>query len=426
MKYCKTNHNPMGRWLILLVTGLVCLLPVFSQVSAAQEKHSGPYNLSQLIRLANDNNLVLKISRLDKRIAVEEYNETRALENPEIEYATGKFIEPGAAVKPTIWSAGFSWSIPNPLQRHYILKAGRADIQRAEIQQEIEHREVIKELKHHYYKLRFHTKVKTFWQEKLIRLKEVYKITKAKVSIGEAKEIDALRSSVEIQKTKTRLFQIEKQIAYEKTRLIEFLNFALPPDFTVTDDFHYAPLPPFEEKLRRLIDISPRVRLTGAQLKRETAGLKAARSSIIESIGLSGEYEKEPEGKKWKIGIGVSIPLFNQKGAHIRKAKLLKEKAALESDHVKKHFYADLQRIMADIRVLEKEIQTYKSAVLEEGRQNLELTERLYKEGEVSLVVYIDSQNSFFEIQERYFEAVTEWNLLDAELEALLGNYPQQ
>ena len=71
--------------------------------------------------------------------------------------------------------------------------------------------------------------------------------------------------------------------------------------------------------------------------------------------------------------------------------------------------------------MLEKEIETFKGAVLEEGRQNRELSETLYKEGEVPLVVFLDSQNSFFEVQQRYYEAISEWDLLKAELEEMLG-----
>ena len=36
-------------------------------------------------------------------------------------------------------------------------------------------------------------------------------------------------------------------------------------------------------------------------------------------------------------------------------------------------------------------------------------------------MVFLDSRNSYFEVQQRYYEAITEWNILKAELEALLG-----
>ena len=122
-----------------------------------------------------------------------------------------------------------------------------------------------------------------------------------------------------------------------------------------------------------------------------------------------------------KVGIGISNPVFNWKSAHIEKDKKKKKKARIEYEHERKHFYADIQRMIGEIRVLEKEIETFKGAVLKEGRENMDLSETLYKEGEVSLVIFLDSQNSFFEIQERYYEAITQWNILKAELQELIG-----
>ncbi len=399
---------------------IVCLISGFT-VKLAAEDPPTVYTLKQLVHLAQQNNLLLKITELDKDIAATEYRDNRALPNPEFEYARGKFEIPGEPEKPSIWGMGLKWSMPNPLHRHFLLQYNRAYVTEAEIQAEMNKRNIIKGLKTHYFRLRFYKKIKTFWQEKLQRLEEVNKITKAKVSIGESKEIDYLRSSVEMQKNKTNLFRIEKIIGYEKTKVNEFLNYILPEDFTVAEDFSFKPLPEIEKRIDQLIETSPLIRLKFNQVKRESAHHKAAGFSIIEEIELFGEQEQEFEGKKWKVGIGISIPIFNWKSAHIKKAKLQKQKARIEYEHERKHFYADIQRMIGEIRVLEKEVETFNSAILKEGRENMDLSETLYKEGEVSLVVFLDSQNSFFEIQERYYEAITQWNILKAELEELVG-----
>jgi outer membrane protein TolC len=405
------------KWMYFLVVLFLSWLPG----KLAGEMAKGPYTLQQLVQLTTQNNLLLKISEVDQDIAAAEYRDHRALPNPVFEYARGKFEITGEPEKPSIWEMGLKWSMPNPLYRHFLLKSMKTHIKEAEIQAEMNKRNIIKGLKAHYYRLQFYKKIKTFWQEKLQRLEEVNKITKAKVSIGESKEIDYLRSSVEIQKNKTNLFRIEKIIGYEKTKVNEFLNYILPEDFTTAEDFSFKPLPEIEQRIEQLIETSPLIRLKFNQVKRESAHHKAAGFSIIEEIELFGEQEKEFEGKKWKVGIGISIPIFNWKSAHIKKAKLQKQKARIEYEHERKHFYADIQRMIAEIRVLEKEIETFKGAILKEGRENMELSETLYKEGEVPLVVFLDSQNSFFEIQERYYEAITQWNILKAELEELIG-----
>ncbi|MCP4158228.1 MAG: TolC family protein [bacterium] len=396
---------------------IICCLSLFSQGIMAKKN----YSLDQLLQLARQNNLVMKVSQLDKKIAVEEYKNERALSNPEFEYAQGKFKITGESEQHSISGMGLKWSMPNPLHRLYSLKSLRKSIGSADIEGIIQNQEIISNVKAHYFKLRLANKVKSFLKEKLRILEALNKITKVKVSIGESMSIDALRSSVEIQKIKTLIFKCFKNIAHERTALNELLNFTLPDDFSVTGTVPFTPLADVESKVRSLIEKSPHVRLRLNRLQQEKANHKAAGLSFIDEVELFGEQETEVEGKKWKVGIGVSIPLFNQNAALTRKARFQKEKARIEYEHAKKHFYADILRMLSDIRVLEKEIDTFKGAVLKEGKTNLELSEQLFKAGEVPLVVFLDSQNSYFEMQERYFEAITEWHILKAELEALLG-----
>ena len=398
---------------------IICGMLFVTQWLPAEKK----YSLNELIRLMKSNNLLLKISHMDKNIAREEYRIERALPNPEFEYSKGRGEIEGETLKPSnnLWAMGLKLSIPNPLHRYYFLASIRKNITAAEIEAQMREKEIIKGLKSHYFRLQLYKKINTFQEEKLRILTEVNKITKVKVRIGETKEIDYLRSSVEIQKIKTDLFRIDKTIAYERTKVNEFLNYSLPEDFTTADDFSFTPLPAVEKKIQGLIRKSPLITLKTNRLEQEKAHLKAARFSIIKTIEVFGEREKEVEGKIWRVGIGVSIPIFNFQSAHIRKAKLQKERARTEFEHAQKHFFADIQRMISEIRILEKEIETFKGAILEAGRENMKLSEKLYKAGEVPLVVFLDSQNSYFEMQERYYEAITGWNLLKANLEELLG-----
>lgn len=408
------------RFLIPLILCLCCLLPPVPVLHAEQE-HQQIYSLNRLIELMNTNNLLLKISGIDKKIAVEEYRIGRTLPNPELEYSTGKGDLPGETHKPSLHSLGLKWSFPNPIHRYYALKSMRKSITAADIETEMKKRELVNNLKTHFFRHQFYRKITTFMEEKLRILDEVGTITKAKVSLGEVKEIDSLRASVEIHKIKTDLFRAVKTAAYEKTKVNEFLNYSLPEDFNVGEDFTFEPLSNIENNVQSMIDRSPHILLHSNRVEKERDNHKAEGFSIIESVELFGEKEKEIEGDIWRIGIGVSVPLFNWKTAQTRKAKLREEKARTEFEHAKKHFYADVHRMISEIRILEKEIETFKGAILEEGRENLELSERLYKEGEIPLVVFLDAQSSFFEVQERYYEAITEWNLVKADLEELIG-----
>jgi outer membrane protein TolC len=379
------------------------------------------YNLGQLIQLARQNNLPVKIADLDRRIAVEEYRNTRALPNPEFEYSQGRGNVPEEPAKPKVWDVGLKWSLPNPIHRHYFLQSARTLITEAEIQAEINQREVIKNLAAHFYKLRLYNQLKIFLEEKNRLLEEAAKITRAKADLGEIKEIDYLRTATAVQENITELFRMEKNISYEKARLREFVNFSIPVDFTIAGDFSFTPLDInlAEKNLMPSIEKAPLIRMEINRLAGEKAGLKAARFSIIQSIDVFGEKGKEIDGRVWRIGFGISIPIFNRNSAQIRQAKLQKEKAETGLQYARNRFAADIQQMYDEIRVLEKEIETFTGAVLKESRENLDITGKLYREGEVPLLVFLDSQDSFFNVHARYYEALTEWDILKAELDAL-------
>ncbi|MCP4221335.1 MAG: TolC family protein [bacterium] len=301
------------------------------------------------------------------------------------------------------------------------MKSLKKDITQAEIEATIQNKGILRDLKAHYYRLRFFLKLNASLQEQLTILKEINRIIDAKVSIGESKAIDGLRSSVEIQKKKTAVFKVQKTIAYQRIKLKELLANTLPEDFSINTAFAFTPMPDIETKIRQMIATSPLIRQKTNQVEKAKAESKAAGLSILEGFEIFAEQEQEAEGKKWTVGIGVEIPLFNQKRARVRKAKYMKRKSMLELEHTRSHFFADIQQALSDIRILEKEIDTFKGAILKEGQENMKLSERLYREGEVPLVIFLDSQNSYFELLERYYEAITEWCVLKAELESLLG-----
>lgn len=397
------------------------LLLFFSNLFAFSSPVDKSYTLDDLSKLLEQHNLLLQISEIDNSIAKAEYRAARALPNPEIELSKGEGELLEGSGNPSIWGVGVKVSIPNPIYRFYSLKSLRTHITTAKIEAEIKKKSVIKGLKEHYFRLQFSRKIAALSHEKIDRLKEVHRITKAKAAIGEAKEIDSLRASVEIQKHKSHLFRMEKIVAAAKTGINEFLNFTLKKNFSVVEDFGFTPVTDIENKIDELLQKNPFIGLKLNELAGKKAGLKAGRFSLIEAIEIHGEREKEVEAKLWKLGIGISIPVFNTKSAEISKAKYERRKARKELEHARKHLFADVNRMISEIRVLEKEIETFTGAVLKEGRKNMELSEKLYKAGEISLVVFLDSQNSFFEIEQRYYEAITEWKILKAALEELLG-----
>lgn len=400
---------------------LILVLLFLFPGKAIAETTAPKYTLPQLIEQMERNNLLLKISKYDHQIKEGEYRMSRSLPNPEFEFSRGRGErgETGEHVK--LWDLGLTLKIPNPIYRHYLLKSQWGGVEAVKIQCNIQKRELMKKLKSHFYTLQLFNKQHWLITAHLANLQRAGEIARVKAELGEAKEIDAFRAAVEIQKQQTEQFRIEKGLAAERTKLNEMLDFSLPNSFQIRQDFNYQTLPPIETQLGAMVDRSPIAQIKSTRLRSEEHLVRAQQFSWIESITLFGVHGQEMDGKIWKVGVGIEVPIFSTRGRFVKQAKLQRDRARIELRHARQHLMTDLKRLVAEIRIIEKEISTFKGAVLKESKMNLELTEKLYANGEIPLIVYLDSQNSYFDIQIRYFRAITAGNLLKSQLEALIG-----
>jgi len=396
---------------------ILIMIIVLVSVLAAETQ----YTLNDLIKLVEGNNLLIKISSIDNRIALMELRQSRRLPNPEFEYVFGQAELPNQVAKPKVWEYSLKLNIPNPISRHFLIRSKKSALNQAEIQKEIQRREILNQLKHHFYQFQFLNKSYSLLTDMQQRLHTMHKIIQAKVTIGETKEIELLRAKVKIQENQTELFGLTKKVANERTKINEILNYSLTEEYTLAEDFEYSPMANIENNLLELIKKAPIISMGKYHLAIKNETLKAKRYSLIESVELFTLKEKEIEGEIWKTGIGIEIPIFNAKGPEIKKARLEKEKAQIELEHAQKHLSADIQRIISEIRVLEQEIYTYNEAILKAGKENMILSEKLYRNGEIPLIVFLDSQNSFFNMMQRYYKSLTEWKILKADLQNLLG-----
>ena len=401
--------------LMLLLAGGVFAFPQDAPATKA-------YGLDELIQLMKQNNLLIKRSGLDLDIARQDYRVERTLPDLELEASRGNaelLEQPAPDAK--VWGVGLSWRIPNPFYRYYHLRSLRANVRQAGIMKEMNLRLYEKTLKHHFFRLQLFKKRHEFLREKIRILTEMNRITRARVSIGEAKEIDALRTSVEIQKSRTQLFGVEQSISYERAKVNEFMNNTLGEDFTIVEDFNFLPLRELDELGERMLANSLAMKLKLEESAHAKDHLASSRWSFLEGVDVFAERERELEADIWRFGVGVSVPLFGSTFASAKRARLEVERAAVDLEHEKKHLAADIKRLTSQLNILQREIDTFRGAILKEGEENMKLTGMLYRSGEVSLTVYLDAQESYYELQDRYYEAITEWKLLKAEIEEILG-----
>ena len=73
------------------------------------------------------------------------------------------------------------------------------------------------------------------------------------------------------------------------------------------------------------------------------------------------------------------------------------------------------------LRLSEQIIQLFLSSLLKEAEASLKIAEVSYKQGEISLVEYLDSQRTYISILKDYQNSLFNWNINRASLEKSIG-----
>jgi cobalt-zinc-cadmium efflux system outer membrane protein len=72
-------------------------------------------------------------------------------------------------------------------------------------------------------------------------------------------------------------------------------------------------------------------------------------------------------------------------------------------------------------RLAEQTLKLFHQGLLKQAEESLKISEASYKQGEISLIDYLDSQRTYYSILKDYQDSLYDWNVSKASLEKVLG-----
>jgi len=76
---------------------------------------------------------------------------------------------------------------------------------------------------------------------------------------------------------------------------------------------------------------------------------------------------------------------------------------------------------LKQLRLAEQTLETFQEGLLKQAEQSLALSETSYRQGEISLLDYLDSQRTYYQILRDYNSALFSWQQHKAALEKAVG-----
>ncbi len=404
----------------VLVLGAPCR--VGAQEPRQPESPEEAYSLTDLLRLGRELHPELLSLRAQRDALTAGRRDASRFQNPELAYGAGTGEPFGSSETRSIRELVLQQTLENPVARHYRLAALEAEVEAAEEGVRAGTLEVDREIRRHFYGILYLGEVLELARLNEEALGEVRELIETRARAGEVRELEAIRLRVEHMKAQNELQAAELELAQFRQHLNLFLGGVLPEDYALEGELTAdLGVPEWKDLKERLLPRHPL--LQQAEKHREAASRRAgvSRFGWIPSPVLSAASGREMDGDIFKLGIGLQIPLWNQSRAAVERDRQILRQREHEKETLRMELEANLMihhnRLLLDRQALV----LFQEGLLEEADASMDIAETGYREGEISLVEYLDAHRTSRSIQIEYLQALYDWNQELAELDRAAG-----
>jgi cobalt-zinc-cadmium efflux system outer membrane protein len=194
----------------------------------------------------------------------------------------------------------------------------------------------------------------------------------------------------------------------------------LPPNDAESFDLRGSivdkgPGPPSSEELRQIaLAVRPDIVSYRLGVQRAEADVKLARANRLSDIYVLYQpytlQDNTPYGLKsptsWALGVTVPIPVYNRNQGGILRAKLNVTQTQIELATLERQTITDVQIAEKEYEISKKAIERIETQLLPSALQVLNDTERLYKGGEVNVVVFLNARRDYNDTIKVYLDTM--------------------
>jgi len=402
---------------IFVVLSLFSLL--LSSVFPGEKK---AFTLPEILSLGLKNNPLLLAKTQEVKAKKAAFQASKRLFNPELEFHKGQGKSYDNSTERNTDGISLSQYLENPFKRHYRIQMYEKDWRATEYLFNFSRLEVIYDIKKFFFNFILQKNKRELAQKNLNSLEETHQLILKRVKLGETRELEAIKLYVETLKAQNELNKTQTELKLAKENLNKLLGNSLPPDFSVLGELEYSPLPIDEKSfLDKIFLAHPLIKGKEKDLEFAESNLGYNKWQRLPDFKLSGFIHNELDGRDKGIGISLDIPLWNFKSKEIAEAESLLLKQTQELKALKIEITTEVKAKLYEQRLSEQTIKLFLKGLLKQAEESLKISEVSYKQGEISLIDYLDSQRTYYSILKDYQDSLYAWNANKAALEKAIG-----
>ena len=388
MHYAKDSSSYMK--LIKYTTVAALLLPLSAWAADVQT-----YSVEQLIDMGMANNQTVQAAESGVVAAQAGVVSARAFPNPELEVMTGKVRarQPGVAEGSSLMM-GVIQRLDLPNVRNAREGVAQSSVAYANSEKMVVISEVRARIKLAYFNvLRRQEEFKAARANNDL-VQEIFNRVKVRVETGEAPRYELIKAETELLNVKRGLQAAKLRVTQAKTALSREVGGALPSEFNVAD-YSVQRLVLVNTDLKSAIANNPYLRLSQADLARAQQQLVLERNLRTPDVSIRADWDREPDINAARIGVQVTVPLWNQRQGPINVAAAQLAQARNRYDALDYNVKQTLTTALKEYEIATTQVSALEEGVMRQAEAALKVAEAAYRFGERGILDYLDAQRVY-------------------------------
>ena len=420
--------------------GLLILAAMTTLTVTAQQK----WTLRDCIDYAMQNNITLKQSQLNKQTTTETRKQSQAALFPSLSGSTNQSLgyKPwlntsistvnngtvNTSVHKTYYNGTYglnaSWTVWNGNQNHNQVKANKLSEQQAELTVEQTANTIQEKIAQLYVQILYQTEAIDVCRQSLETSQRNEERGRELVEVGKMSKADLAQLSAQRATAEYDLVQAESTLANYKLQLKQQLEITGVQSFDIdvtaaNDQQALTTIPAMTDVYEQALLLRPEIKNTELALKASEVQLKIAKAGHLPTVSLTGGLgtsTSSNNSKEWgqqiqtnfdaSAGIGVSIPIFDQRKAKtaVNKANIQRELALLDQQDKQKKLYATIEGFWLDAQTNQQKFRAA-SATVESEQQSYDLLQEQFNLGLKNIVELMTGKTSLLKAQQNKLQS---------------------
>jgi cobalt-zinc-cadmium efflux system outer membrane protein len=396
---------------------LLAALGLCAHAAGAAER----YTLGQLQALALQSNASLGAARADVDVSRADTLTARAYPNPELEVMGGDRNSRGPNLAPgSLGSITLSQRFDYPSQRDARLRVAEAGIASALSGAQVYEVDLLTRLKQSFYAVIRHERELAAAREDLELATAIRNRVEVRVNTGEAPRYELIRADTELLSAQKNADAAELRIAQAKARLRGLVGGVLPIDYELQGDLvNDVELPPLEKLREDMLTRNPEIARLRAEIERAKEQIELEKLRRMPELSFKLGRDQDPEYEANRIGVAVSIPLFDRRQGQIAQASAIGERNRMALEGRMFELQQQLDAAYRQYDLSRTQVSALESGIVRQAEAALKVAEAAYKFGERGILEVLDAQRTFRAVRNELISARYELINAVAEIERL-------